>query len=222
MAPNLKTRAYRGESIHVNYSIRRCIHAEECVNRLGEVFDNNKRPWIQPDKATPGQIADTISHCPTGALHFQRLDGGPFEDVLAVNTIVLQEDGPVYLSGNLVVQNAEGEQVFTDTRLALCRCGESENKPFCDNAHLKINFRASGTAATPQIGEPDKEAGDKLVITPTVNGSVHIEGYFELRDSNGDLIYNGSDTWLCRCGGSENKPFCDGTHRRNGFQAESW
>lgn len=222
MAPNLKTRTFRGESINVNYNIRRCIHAEECVNRLGEVFDNNKRPWIQPDKATPGQIADTISHCPTGALHFQRLDGGPFEDVLAVNTIVLQEDGPVYLSGNLIVHNAEGEQVYANTRLALCRCGESENKPFCDNAHLKINFRASGTAATPQIGEPDKEAGDKLVITPTVNGSVHIEGYFELRASDGDLIYHGSDTWLCRCGGSENKPFCDGTHRRNGFQAESW
>jgi len=222
MVPNLKTRAYRGESINVTYSIRRCIHAEECVNRLGEVFDNHKSPWIQPDQATPGQIADTISQCPTGALHYQRLDGGPIEEVPAVNTIVLQEDGPVYLSGNLVVKNAEGEQVYSDTRLALCRCGESENKPFCDNAHLKIKFKASGTAVAPQIGEPDKEAGDKLVITPTVNGSVHIEGNFELRDSDGDLLYHGSDIWLCRCGGSEKKPFCDGTHRRIGFQAESW
>ena len=222
MAPNLRTRVYRGESINVIYSIRRCIHAEECVKRLDEVFDNNKRPWIQPDQATSEQIADTISHCPTGALHYQRLDGGPDEVVPTVNTIMLQEDGPVYLSGNLVVQNAEGERVYADTRLALCRCGVSENKPFCDNAHLKMDFKASGTALAPQNGEPDKEAGDKLVITPTVNGSVHIEGAFELRSSDGELIYRGSDTWLCRCGGSENKPFCDGAHRRNGFRAGSW
>jgi CDGSH-type Zn-finger protein/uncharacterized Fe-S cluster protein YjdI len=222
MAPNQKTRVYRGESIHVTYDIRRCIHAEECVNRLGEVFDTKKRPWIQPDQAAPEQIADTISHCPTGALHYQRLDGGSGEEVPAVNTIMLQEDGPVYLSGNLVVQNTEGERVYTDTRLALCRCGVSENKPFCDNAHLKINFKASGTAVSPQNGESDHAAGEILVITPTVNGSVHIEGNFELRDSDGELIYHGSDTWLCRCGGSENKPFCDSTHRRNGFQAESW
>ncbi len=222
MAPALKTRVYSGESINVTYSICRCIHAEECVRRLGEVFDVNNRPWIQPDQATPGQIADTISHCPTGALHYQRLDGGPVEEVPPTNSIVLQEDGPLYLSGNLVVQNAAGEQVYADTRLALCRCGLSENKPFCDNAHLKINFKAPGTAAAPQNDEPDNEAGDALIITPTVNGSVHIRGNFELRDSEGELIYRSSDTWLCRCGGSQNKPFCDGTHRRNGFQAESW
>jgi CDGSH-type Zn-finger protein/uncharacterized Fe-S cluster protein YjdI len=222
MAPNLKTREYRGESINVIYSLRRCIHAEECVSRLGEVFDTDKRPWIQPDQATPERIADTISHCPTGALHYQRIDGGPVEEVPSVNTIVLQEDGPVYLSGNLVVQNVEGEQVYADTRLALCRCGMSENKPFCDNAHLKINFKASGTAVTPQNEELNNAAGDILIITPTVNGSVHIVGNFELRYIDGELIYRGSDTWLCRCGGSENKPFCDGTHRGISFQAESW
>ncbi len=222
MAPKLKPRIYRGESIHVTYDIRRCIHAEECVRRLGEVFDTKKRPWIQPDQATPDQVADTISHCPTGALHYERLDGGPAEEVPAVNTIMLEEDGPVYLSGDLVVQNAEGEQVYADTRLALCRCGESKNKPFCDNTHLRMDFKASGTAAAPQNHEPVDDAGDTLVITPPVNGSVHIEGKYELRDSEGELIYRGSDTWLCRCGGSENKPFCDRTHRKIDFQADSW
>ena len=222
MAPKLKTRVYRGESINVIYDIRRCIHAEECVSRLAEVFDINKRPWIQPDQAAPEQVADTISHCPTGALHYQRLDGGPTEEVPAVNIIQLEEDGPVYLSGNLVIQNAKGEQVYADTRMAICRCGASENKPFCDNAHLKIDFTATGTAVAPQNYEPNKEAENKLVITPTENGSIHIEGNFELRDSEGELIYRGSDTWLCRCGGSGNKPFCDGAHRTYGFQAESW
>jgi CDGSH-type Zn-finger protein/uncharacterized Fe-S cluster protein YjdI len=222
MAPKMKTRTYHSEAINVHYNVRRCIHAEECVQRLGEVFDINKRPWIQPDQATADQVVDTISHCPTGALHYERLDGGPAEAVPEVNTIILEEDGPVYLSGNLVIQNADGEQVHTDTRLALCRCGVSENKPFCDNTHLQYDFQASGTAAVLQNGEPNRTAGGVLVITPVTNGSVHIEGNFELRDAEGELLYRGTDTWLCRCGGSANKPFCDGTHRQNDFQAESW
>ena len=222
MAPKLKTRVYRGEAINVTYDIRRCIHAEECVHRLSEVFDMDKRPWIQPDQATPEQIAETISHCPTGALHYERLDGGPAEDTPVVNTIMLEEDGPVYISGNLVVQNVDGEQVYADTRIALCRCGVAENKPFCDNSHLKIDFKAAGTAEASEEGELDNQAGDALVITPQVNGPVHIEGNFELRGQDGELISRGSDAWLCRCGGSENKPFCDGTHRRNDFHADSW
>jgi CDGSH-type Zn-finger protein/uncharacterized Fe-S cluster protein YjdI len=222
MAPKLKSRVYRGESINVTYNVRRCIHAEECVNRLGTVFDMDKRPWIQPDQATVEQVAEAISHCPTGALHYERLDGGPVEEVPVVNTIVPEEDGPVYLSGNLIVQNVDGEQVYADTRLALCRCGVAENKPFCDNSHLKINFKAPGTAVAPQNGGLDAEAGDTLVITPQVNGPVHVEGNFELRDQDGQFISRGSDVWLCRCGGSGNKPFCDGTHRKKGFEAESW
>jgi CDGSH-type Zn-finger protein/uncharacterized Fe-S cluster protein YjdI len=224
MGPKRKTRVYRGEAINVTYDVHRCIHAEECVNRLGQVFDMNKRPWVQPDQATPEQIAETISHCPTGALHYERLDGGSAEGIPVVNTIVLVEDGPVYLSGNLVIQNTDGEEVYTDTRLALCRCGVAENKPFCDNSHQKVNFKASATAEVSEEGELDDQAGDTLVITPQVNGPVHVEGNFELRSQSkrGELISRGSDAWLCRCGGSENKPFCDGTHRKIDFQAESW
>jgi len=222
MSPNLKTRVYRGDSINVTYDTHRCIHAEECVNRLREVFNTNKRPWIQPDEAAPEQIADTISHCPTGALHYVRVDGRAGEKVPAVNTITLQEDGPVYLAGSLIIQNADGEHVHADTRLALCRCGASENKPFCDNAHLRIDFKATGTPTALENDEDDKRSGTDLVITPTVNGSVRIEGSFELHNSRGELLSRGWNTWLCRCGGSGNKPFCDGTHRRNGFQAESW
>jgi CDGSH-type Zn-finger protein/uncharacterized Fe-S cluster protein YjdI len=222
MAPKLKTRVYRGESINVTYDIRRCIHAEECVNRLGEVFDMDKRPWIQPDQAPAEQVAEAIDHCPTGALHYERLDGGAVEEVPAINTIVLEEDGPVYISGNLIVQNVDGEQVYTDTRLALCRCGVAENKPFCDNSHLKIKFKAPATAMVSQDSELDEQAGNTLVITPQVNGPVHVEGNYELRSQAGELISRGSDAWLCRCGGSGNKPFCDGTHRKNSFEAESW
>jgi CDGSH-type Zn-finger protein len=59
-------------------------------------------------------------------------------------------------------------------------------------------------------------------ITVNKNGSLRLEGDFTLCDAEGnpyDLAGRTSIS-LCRCGASENKPFCDGTHRSIGFQSE--
>jgi CDGSH-type Zn-finger protein len=54
------------------------------------------------------------------------------------------------------------------------------------------------------------------------NGSVRIEGDFTIYDENGNVFGLGGRTTisLCRCGQSENKPFCDGSHKRVGFQSD--
>lgn len=59
-------------------------------------------------------------------------------------------------------------------------------------------------------------------ITVRNNGSVRIEGDFEICDSEGGVfdLSGRTSISLCRCGHSENKPFCDGTHRKVGFQSE--
>ncbi|MEZ4671980.1 MAG: (4Fe-4S)-binding protein [Anaerolineae bacterium] len=138
-----RARTYAGEHIDVNYEVRRCIHAEECVRHLREVFDNKKTPWVQPDNGTADAIADTIHHCPSGALHYVRKDGGATEPIPAHNTIQVDEDGPLYVRGNVTVINGKGDEILHDTRVALCRCGESNNKPFCDNSHIESHFEAS-------------------------------------------------------------------------------
>jgi len=63
---------YSDEQIEVSYDVNRCIHTRECVNRLPEVFDPDKRPWIDPDNADVDDLADVIMSCPTGALQFER------------------------------------------------------------------------------------------------------------------------------------------------------
>lgn len=56
-------------------------------------------------------------------------------------------------------------------------------------------------------------------ITTTENGPYKVEGPIELTDQHGSPIETpGTTIFLCRCGGSTNKPFCDGTHSRIGFQ----
>lgn len=57
-------------------------------------------------------------------------------------------------------------------------------------------------------------------ITVNDNGSVKVEGGFTVLDGKGNAFTQEGTAWLCRCGGSANKPFCDGTHKRNGFQSE--
>lgn len=133
---------YRSESIVVSFDARICIHAAECVRGLPQVFDTNRRPWIKPDEAAADRIAEVVLRCPTGALHFERLDGGPVEPIPAETTLTVVADGPIYVRGNVEVTNANGALIRKDTRLALCRCGHSANKPFCDGTHSKVGFHA--------------------------------------------------------------------------------
>ncbi len=59
-----------------------------------------------------------------------------------------------------------------------------------------------------------------IIITPTNNGPYHVQGKVKLRTSGGrEIAYEGEETWLCRCGQSGNRPFCDGTHNKCGFQS---
>lgn len=211
-------KSYTGEYVNVTYNLKRCIHASECVNNLPQVFDRDKRPWITPDFATPEALLDVILNCPSGALHILRKDGGAGEPIPETNIITLLEDGYLRMTGNLWLE-AAGVDLQGETRLALCRCGASLNKPFCDNAHLQIGFRASTPAPqTISDGEPIT-LSDKLQIIATTNGSYAIKGPYEIRSADGTLIERGEENWLCRCGHSQNKPFCDGSHRRVGFKA---
>ncbi len=210
--------SYQTEAITVRYDAVRCIHAEECIKRLSAVFDTKKRPWIQPQQAAADALAATIHECPSGALHYQRQDGGAGEPTPDANIILLAENGPLYVRGDVILLGADDQPLLEDTRIALCRCGASENKPLCDNTHLKTGFQASAPAAS--SGAVVAVSGGKLTIKASRNGSLALTGNFSIQDASGQVIFSGSQTWLCRCGGSANKPFCDDTHKRNGFQSE--
>jgi len=211
-------RRYQGEDVDITYSFKRCIHAKECVNRLSEVFDVNKRPWIDANGASAAEVATVINLCPSGALHYDRKDGGTEEATPDDNVIVLWHNGPLQFTGDLAIEGA-AVAIESETRATLCRCGASENKPFCDNAHKKINFEAASADPTK---EPDAnaDASGKLTVTATENGPLQVEGNFRIEDASGNVLHTGKKTWLCRCGGSKSKPFCDGTHNALDFKAE--
>ena len=135
-----KTLHYSGEKAAVSYDVSRCIHAAECVHGLPDVFDPGRKPWIDPDRAEAEQLLQVIMRCPTGALHLERSDGERAEPTPERNTAIVERNGPVYFRGDLEIVTREGEVLLKDTRIALCRCGASENKPFCDGSHVRVGF----------------------------------------------------------------------------------
>ena len=211
---------YDGDGIVVTYEARRCIHARECVHGLSAVFDPNRKPWVDAKAAAAGDIARVIEKCPTGALQYQRTDGGPQEAPPPKNTVRIAADGPLYFHGRVQVNAADAQPIANETRVALCRCGQSALKPFCDGSHTKAGFKDPGLVARPDIQtQAGKSDGGALVVTGSANGPLAIAGDFELVDAQGSVAARGNVAWLCRCGGSGNKPFCDGTHKKIGFKA---
>jgi uncharacterized Fe-S cluster protein YjdI len=140
MGPKEHLRHYATEAIDITYDARRCIHAAECVRRLPAVFDTGRRPWILPSGASADAIAAVIERCPSGALHYTRRDGGAAESPTEQTTMTPVPGGPLYVRGLIQLRSADGSLIVEDTRVALCRCGQSQNKPFCDNSHIGTGF----------------------------------------------------------------------------------
>ncbi|MFH5833817.1 CDGSH iron-sulfur domain-containing protein [Halalkalibaculum sp. DA384] len=217
-----KVYTYDTGEVTVTYDSRRCIHAEECVKGLQSVFNPNKRPWIQPEYATPEEIRDVVHRCPTGALHVKRANTGEEDQAIpARNTISVNPDGPIYFRGNIVVQSQEGDPVLQDSRFALCRCGASGNKPACDNSHKKIDFSASShIPRAPFSSDRQQEKtgeGETLILKVMKNGPLLVEGSYQIYSTTSQPVNSSKTIALCRCGGSSDKPFCDGTHKEIGF-----
>ena len=137
-----KLQQYATDAIEVTFEPALCIHSARCLNGLPEVFDVGKRRWVAPENASPDDVAATVARCPSGALQFHRLDGGAAETPDDPPNAVTVPDGPVYVRGDIDIQDAEGNTIRHVTRAALCRCGGSNNKPFCDNTHRTNGFRA--------------------------------------------------------------------------------
>ena len=214
-----KIRQYDGDGIRITYDADRCIHAAECVHGLPDVFDPNRKPWIDPREAGAGELATVVRRCPTGALAYERLDGEPAEEPAPTNQLRVAADGPVYASGDLVVLDAEHREVARETRAAFCRCGASRNKPYCDGRHAEAGFRDPGLIVESRLRPPGTEDSPALAIRLRPDGPLVLEGRFTLIGSN-DGTEEGAAGALCRCGASKNKPFCDGTHREVGFEAD--
>lgn len=213
---------YEANGVEISFDMHRCIHAERCWRGLGSVFSREARPWVNPAGAPIEEIDRVVAQCPSGALHVRRTEGPPIEK-LPDASVAPMGDGPLHVRGAVVIENNDGARVIEETRVALCRCGASKRKPFCDNSHLEAKFTAAGCdpdteqAALDALPEPTEE-DNELHVTMVPNGPLIVSGDYVLQGADGSEARSGGA--LCRCGESASKPFCDGSHKSAGFQAE--
>ena len=204
-----------GEALTLCFETKRCIHARHCVLGAPEVFVGNVQgPWIRPD-AVPVERLTAIAHrCPSGAITYARKDGQPDEAAPPVNVMNVRENGPYAVHAEIAIEGAPER-----FRAVLCRCGASKKKPFCDGSHHDIAFEASGEPPTAEkVGTLTARNG-RLSVNPIPDGPLAVEGNLEICSGTGRTIDKVTRAKLCRCGGSKRKPYCDGTHRTNGFSS---
>jgi uncharacterized Fe-S cluster protein YjdI/CDGSH-type Zn-finger protein len=159
-------KVYRGRDVEVSFDLDMCIHIGECLRGQPQVFQLKRRPWALPDMAGADEVAEVVRLCPSGALQYRRLDGGPQEDPDGPTKVTPMRDGPLLVTGKIEVRHEDGT-VETLPRATLCRCGESQHKPFCDNQHLAVGFRAPGrvfhihlSPVRSRVDEPISKAED--------------------------------------------------------------
>ncbi|MEX0994451.1 MAG: CDGSH iron-sulfur domain-containing protein [Balneolaceae bacterium] len=136
-----------------------------------------------------------------------------------MNTIQIFENGPLYFHGNVEVQDPEGNILLTKEKVALCRCGGSANKPVCDGTHKNIEFKGDAAADTSGLPAATEEKSGKLILKSMENGPILVEGNYTIESGKNGSHTSEKKIALCRCGGSSNKPFCDGTHKEIGFKS---
>ena len=203
-----------GKNVTIVFDASRCIHSRNCVLSHPEVFvPNQPGAWIFPDAAPADEVVRIGQNCPSGAIRVMRGAGGS-DGASVVNTVRVRENGPLAIEAELLVMGV----AQASPRATLCRCGQSMNKPFCDGAHVGAGFVATGE---PAIREAEALAvrNGPVDVQPQPNGSLKVVGNLEIVSGTGRTMNKVTQVWLCRCGASANKPYCDGSHKAAGFTA---
>ena len=132
-------REYSNQNLTVFWDSSKCIRSGNCDRQLPEVFDINKRPWVNINAADVKEIKRVIDTCPTGALSYSCPGKSIAENVV----IKVQRDGPYKVEGKCELIGIDGEVIETGDVFALCRCGKSKKIPFCDGSHYRAGFKDS-------------------------------------------------------------------------------
>lgn len=145
---NERFRSYTNGEITVYWRPGKCIHSANCIIGNPTVFNTQRRPWINMEKASSEEVIATVDTCPSRALLYKKNESGPAPDkvkeapVPGSARVQILKDGPALISGNFIIKDANQQVIELETEIAaICRCGASRKKPFCDGTHKQAGFK---------------------------------------------------------------------------------
>jgi uncharacterized Fe-S cluster protein YjdI len=139
-------KSYTNKEITVIWKPDVCIHSTNCWKGSLAIFNPKRKSWIDMNAGTTKEIIKIVNSCPSGALSFKRNEGmaeqkaQPAQTSQSQTTVQVNKGGPYLVKGKFVFVGADGKEEVKEGSIALCRCGASSNKPFCDGTHRKIGF----------------------------------------------------------------------------------
>ena len=136
-----KIKEYSNGETTVVWESEKCIHAAICAKGLPEVFKPRDRPWIKIDAASTNAIINQVKQCPSGALSYYMNSESDKSSESLETKVEVMENGPLLVYGTLKVTHKDGSSEIKNRTTTFCRCGASNNKPFCDGAHVKDDFK---------------------------------------------------------------------------------
>ena len=140
---------YSNADITVVWHPKKCIHSANCWRGLPKAFNPKEKPWITLDNVTSAEILEQVLKCPSGALSIksEKSDSESVSENVDSHSsanlyteITILKNGPLQIKGSLSIKHKDGKEE-SQKEVYLCRCGQSENKPFCDGAHKKCGFK---------------------------------------------------------------------------------
>ncbi|MGD2246517.1 MAG: glutamate synthase-related protein, partial [Candidatus Aminicenantes bacterium] len=133
---------YAGKDISIHDNRGVCSHVGYCTDNLPSVFRMGVEPWIDPGGAPVEDVIRVIKMCPSGALSYS-IGGVKYDSQDRDPSVNLHKDGPYHCVGHIELNDYKNSKPESSEHFALCRCGGSKNKPFCDGTHWYIQFEDS-------------------------------------------------------------------------------
>lgn len=139
---------YQGTSVTIFDNRGLCQHSGFCTDRLSSVFHSDSEPFVTPSGGRMDEIINAVRACPSGALSFA-VDGREAREQVdrtdRPHAVEVSKDGPYRITGGLPLTDDGGHDVERPQgasleHYALCRCGQSQNKPFCSGMHWYVGF----------------------------------------------------------------------------------
>jgi CDGSH-type Zn-finger protein/truncated hemoglobin YjbI len=141
---------YPGEQVTIFDNRGICQHSGLCTDRLPTAFRTDAEPFVAPSGARMDELIRAVRDCPSGALSLA-IDNAEPRDLVdwhatREQAIEITQDGPYRVTGAIPLANASGADMAraagsSREHYALCRCGHSQNKPFCSGMHWYVEFR---------------------------------------------------------------------------------
>jgi uncharacterized Fe-S cluster protein YjdI len=138
-----KTFNYSNGEVTVVWKPETCIHSAICVKGLPGVFNAGRKPWIDMSQADTAAIIEQVRKCPSGAISYtmnNTADKAIVSEAAAITNIEIMPNGPILIKSECHITHSNGSKEVKTGSIALCRCGASGNKPYCDGNHKKVGF----------------------------------------------------------------------------------